>query len=300
MRIKEGISMSVIKSFAVGNGDMFYIQHNSDNFTIIDCYLFDENKDRIVNEILSESREKGIVRFISTHPDDDHIHGLCDLDDELGIINFYCVNNEATKSIKTDDFQRYCKLRDSDKAFYLSKGCTRRWMNKSDDVRGSSGINILWPKTDNEHFLDALSKAKEGKSPNNIYPIITYSLEGGLKAIWFGDLEKDFLVKIKDEVEFPEVDILFAPHHGRKSGKIPKEILDVLNPKIVIIGESACEDLDYYNDFNTVTQNSAGDITLECLTGKVHISVSNDKYEVDFLDDQGADTHSHYIGTLVL
>jgi len=31
--------MSIIKSFAVGNGDMFYIKHNSDNFSIIDCYL---------------------------------------------------------------------------------------------------------------------------------------------------------------------------------------------------------------------------------------------------------------------
>lgn len=31
--------MSVIKSFSVGNGDMFYIKHDTDNFTIIDCNL---------------------------------------------------------------------------------------------------------------------------------------------------------------------------------------------------------------------------------------------------------------------
>ena len=35
--------MSVIKSFAVGNGDMFYIIHGSDNFTVIDCDLSDQN-----------------------------------------------------------------------------------------------------------------------------------------------------------------------------------------------------------------------------------------------------------------
>lgn len=29
--------MSVVKSFSVGEGDMFYIDHNSDNFTTIDC-----------------------------------------------------------------------------------------------------------------------------------------------------------------------------------------------------------------------------------------------------------------------
>ena len=32
--------MSKVKSFSVGNGDMFYIRHNSDNFTTIDL-VFD-------------------------------------------------------------------------------------------------------------------------------------------------------------------------------------------------------------------------------------------------------------------
>jgi len=29
--------MSIVKSFAIGNGDMYYIRHGSDNFSIIDC-----------------------------------------------------------------------------------------------------------------------------------------------------------------------------------------------------------------------------------------------------------------------
>lgn len=31
--------MTIIKSFSVGNGDMFAIRHHSDNFTIIDCCM---------------------------------------------------------------------------------------------------------------------------------------------------------------------------------------------------------------------------------------------------------------------
>jgi hypothetical protein len=32
--------MNTVKSYSVGNGDMLYIKHNSDNFTIIDvAYL---------------------------------------------------------------------------------------------------------------------------------------------------------------------------------------------------------------------------------------------------------------------
>ena len=292
--------MSVIKSFAVGNGDMYYIEHNSDNFTIIDCCLSDENKNNIIDEISSGMKKKGITRFISTHPDEDHIHGLCELDDTLGITNFYCVNNAAVKDDETEDFKRYCNLRDSEKAFYIYKGCSRKWMNIGDDIRGSSGISVLWPVTDNEHFLNELDKVKSGDSPNNISPIIKYSLENGISAMWFGDLEKDFLELVWKEIGFKDVDVIFAPHHGRKSGKIPKEILEVLQPKIVIIGESDSEDLDYYSGYNIITQNSSGNITLECHSGKVHVIVSNDDYSVDFLQDQRIKSNQNYIGTVVL
>lgn len=293
--------MSIIKSFSVGNGDMFYIKHGSDNFSIIDCCLIDDNKEDIVNEIIAESKDKGIKRFISTHPDDDHICGLKYFDDKSEILNFYCVKNEATKSDETEDFKRYCELRDSlKKAFYLEKGCSRKWMNIGDDERGSSGISILWPVTDNEDFKNALEKAKNGESPNNISPIIRYGLKDGIVAIWMGDLEKDFLEKIEDELELPKADVVFAPHHGRITGKIPSGLLGDLDPKVIIIGEAASEDLDYYSGYNTITQNSSGDIILECVSGKVHFYVSNENYTVDFLDEEGMTSFDNYIGTLNL
>ena len=80
--------MSVIKSFAVGNGDMFYIQHNSDNFTIIDCDLCADNADTIIAEMKAASAEKGVSRFICTHPDEDHFGGIELLDAEMPIRNF--------------------------------------------------------------------------------------------------------------------------------------------------------------------------------------------------------------------
>ena len=80
---------SVIKSFSVGNGDTYYIKHGSDNFSIIDCNLVDDRKEEIVDELERESKEKAITRFISTHPDEDHIYGLPYLDDRLRIVNFY-------------------------------------------------------------------------------------------------------------------------------------------------------------------------------------------------------------------
>ena len=53
--------MSIIKSFSVCDdngeaGDMFYIKHNSSNFTIIDCCLNCEDRESIVSEIIDEKR----------------------------------------------------------------------------------------------------------------------------------------------------------------------------------------------------------------------------------------------------
>ncbi len=294
--------MSIVKSLSVGDGDMFYIKHGSDNFTIIDCCMGDDDLARIVAELKRESREKGIMRFISTHPDDDHIRGLAYLDDELKILNFYCVKNDATKEDETDDFDRYCDLRGSEKkAFSIYCGCTRRWMNQDDEERKHSGINILWPKTENKLFKQALQDAANGESPNNISPIIKYSLNNGVTMLWMGDLETNFMEAIEDDVDLTAVDILFAPHHGRESGKIPQSMLDKLSPKIIIIGEAPAKQLNYYAGYNTITQNSAGDITFECEDGLVHIYVSSDSYEVDFLADHNcANTYGHYIGTLKL
>ncbi len=292
--------MSIIKSISVGDGDMFYIKHNSDNFTMIDCCMLEENKDRILAEIKSQSAGKNIIRFISTHPDDDHIRRLVDLDNAMGILNFYCVDNDATKDDRTDDFVRYCTLRNHEKkAFYLYRGCSRKWMNQKSDERDSAGINILWPVTSNAHYKSALAEAKQGKSPNNISCVIKYSLNGGATLLWMGDLESAFMENIKKEFTPDAADILFAPHHGRDSGKVPAEWLEKIDPKIVVIGEAPSSTLNYYTGYNTITQNSAGDIVFECERGEVHVFVSNKNYSVDFLvDEEKADTHGHYIGTL--
>jgi len=292
--------MSVVKSLSVGNGDMFYIKHNTDNFTIIDCSLSEDNKHRIVNELKSESKGKGVIRFISTHPDDDHICGLEYLHRKMNLINFYCVKNEATKPDETDDFEQYCDLRDDEKrAFYIFRGCTRKWMNQNDQERMHSGIRILWPDRGNEFFQGALESAKDGDSWNNISPIIQYSLDEGAEIIWMGDLEKEFMEDVEYSITLPAVDILFAPHHGRDSGTVADTWLDEMKPSVIVIGEAPSQHLNYYPGFNTITQNSAGDITFDCVAGKVHIYVSEWDYSVDFLDNEDmSNTYGNYIGTL--
>ncbi len=294
--------MSIIKSVSVGYGDMYYILHNSDNFTMIDCMLpadDDAWRRAIVDELIQQSRDKGVKRFISTHPDQDHVQGLKYLDSRMGLLNFYCIKNAATKEDPTEDFEHYCKLRDDPKkAFYIFKGCSRRWMNEWNDERGSAGINILWPSTSNTDFQAALDAAESGESPNNTSAIIKYSLNGGVTALWMGDLETEFMEKIDGQVDLPKVDLLFAPHHGRESGRVPDEWLEQMDPTVIVLGEAESEKMWYYPGWNVITQNSAGDIVFDCQSGKVHVYVSSETYTVDFLDDAGASAGlGRYIGS---
>ncbi|MER8906995.1 hypothetical protein NKH99_04835 [Mesorhizobium sp. M0854] len=291
--------MAVVKSYAVGVGDMFYIRHNSDNFTIIDCQLFGEFKESITDELKKESSGRGITRFISTHPDEDHIQGLEYLDEKLPIYNFYVAHNAATKKIRTESFKHYCKLRDGDKAFYVYKGCSRKWMNLGDGQRSTSGIQIHWPNRENAHFKAALQEAADGTAFNNISLVARYAIEESASFMWIGDLETQFMEDILDDIELPRTTVVFAPHHGRYSGKLPNSWLDKLQPEIVVLGEAPSRDLHYYTGYNTLTQTRAWDITFVPDGKKVHCYVSNPDYEMrDWLDDEGLADRDYYIGTL--
>ncbi|MBA2935652.1 MBL fold metallo-hydrolase [Sphingomonas sp. CGMCC 1.13654] len=294
--------MSTIKSFAVGNGDMFYIKHDSDNFTIIDCDLCEDNADAIIDELKEVSKDKGVSRFICTHPDEDHFGGIERLDDKMPIANFYVVKNQAIKDEDTTSFKRYCALRDGDKAFYIAKGCSRRWMNLGNEERGSSGISILWPDLDNEHFKDALAACDAGESYNNTSAVVRYSLEGGASVMWLGDLETDFMESIVDDIKLEKTTIVFAAHHGRKSGKIPDSWLEKLDPQIIVIGEAESRHLHYYTGYERITQNRAGDITFDLEGSKVHIYVSNGSYKNETLakklTDEGQSKFDGYFGSL--
>jgi hypothetical protein len=98
----------------------------------------------------------------------------------------------------------------------------------------------------------------------------------------------------------PKVDVLFAPHHARASGKVPHGWLEQLDPGLIIIGEAPSEYLDYYSGYDIITQNSAGDLMFDCVEGKARIYAGSHTYVADCLEDEGLD-HSHglyYVGTL--
>ncbi|MHC2489368.1 hypothetical protein CN200_35185 [Sinorhizobium meliloti] len=294
--------MPLIKSLSVGYGDMFYIRHNSDNFTIIDCHMDESNRAEIVSELRQASAGKAMRRFISTHPDEDHIKGLKYLDQEMPIYNFYCVKNQAIKDDPSESFDHYCTLRD-EKAYFAYKGCKRKWLNESDDERGGAGISILWPDTANEHYKVALEEAALGVAFNNISLVARYYIaENAASFLWIGDLETQFMEDVVDDIELRKTTVVFAPHHGRNSGKIPDSWLVKLDPQIIVIGEAPSRHLNYYTGYKRITQNRAGHITFDAEGNKVHMYVSNAKYGTRFddFDNEYQDKYENYIGSITV
>ena len=83
-----------------------------------------------------------------------------------------------------------------------------------------------------------------------------YSEKNGATFMWMGDLEtamQQEFYNTTPQKDLPKVDILFAPDHGRHLGSVPPELLDALDPKIIIVGNAPCEHLDYYDSSKTIT-----------------------------------------------
>ena len=117
-----------------------------------------------------------------------------------------------------------------------------------------------------------------------------------------GDMETEMQKEFDKVVDNEHATIVFAPHHGRKSGHIPSSLMEKLSPQIVIVGEASSEDLDYYKGQNTITQNSAGDILFDVSSEYIDIFVSNSNYtKADGVTKRRCDSSyngMHYLGSI--
>lgn len=299
--------MDFVKSFTVEIGDMFYIKHNRSSFTTIDCFLSYENIDKVVNEVSNEVKNLSIRRSISAHSSDDYVRANENLEKRVVIANFYCAEDETTEEGQKDSLDKYCELGDSSKAFYLYKGSLRKWIkeeveNEQENSISRVGVTVFNPDTDNELFKNTLEETIHGERQDSMSPCIRYSLENGITAVWMRDLETQLMGNILEEVELKKINVLFAAHYKRKSGRVPSELLKEMGPDIVIIGGVPSGYLDYglYDEYNKITQSSAGDIIFDCSQGKVDIYVSSPTYNVTYLKNNYESNRfgCYYIGTL--
>jgi len=241
-----------------------------------------------------------IFRFILSHPHMDHMTGLHDLvnKENVGITNFWHSGVEldtpdfSKANYNEDDWNTYIELKNSDespKNLVKNAGDTGEFW--TDD-----GIEILCP-------TDDLKKIAVEKNRLNLCSYVLLITYKDFKFVLAGDAEKeswDYIVENYSD-KISNVNVLKAAHHGRESGKIPSDLLKRLDPHVIVIGEALSEHLNYYTGYNTLTQNSTGDIVFKNESGKTHIFIEkkNYSYDISFLKKEAIENCElgYYLGT---
>lgn len=296
---------NIIHFLNVKEGDCTLIQHKSGRNTLIDicngnsedvfkCGTMDESfygnfnqKSHPVNpiEYLKKFNIKTIFRFILTHPDMDHMDGIKRLFREFDVINFWDTGNN--KEIDENDFYGqynkndwsfYQSLRNNDdyNKLYLTNNCSNPYYNM--DYYGGRGdsLYILSPTQ------KLINYANIYQEYNELSYVILY-LMGSRKIIFAGDSGEEAWDSILNKYhnDIRDIDILLAPHHGRKSGG-NDYYLDILKPKLTLFGNAKSKYLDY-NAWNKrrlthITNNQAGSIIIEEIDDILKIYVTNKKF----------------------
>lgn len=246
------------------NGDCTIIEHETGRISVIDICNGNDNKEdekensnkkdnstNPIDYLLDICKNKSVFRFILTHPDMDHMDGIKNLFDNFHPINFWDTNHE--KDLSKADFKKYKR---KDWEFYKS---IRQSQNNPKTLQLYEGNKGEYYTNDGFEIISPSKKlVKELKKSNNpdwneiSYVIlhnvynkrILYCGDSGNKA-WKNIMEdKKLLDKIRN------IDILLAPHHGRKTGGDDmNEYLDILEPKLAIFGNTEKSEYKAYKTF---------------------------------------------------
>ena len=298
--------MGVVHFLNVNEGDCTWIQHLSGHNTVIDVSngnadvnlnqvfkIYEQGnhrqKEHPVNpiEYLKDFDVSTIFRFILTHPDMDHMDGIENLFNKFEVVNFWDTNNNKQITEKSDwgrykkeDWDFYQKIRKSDsepKVLHLLAGSHGQYYNEDENGEsGADGLYILAPTS------ELIKEANDTEEYNKCSYVILYRVENK-KIIFSGDSEEktwDYIME-NHEAEVRDIDVLIAPHHGRKTGG-NKDYLDVLNPKLTLFGNAKSEYLDYGSwnrrGLDHITNNQGGCIILDANTSGIDVYVTYDVF----------------------
>lgn len=313
--------MALIHFLNVKDGDCNIIKHDSGRITVIDVC----NASKVINEVASfelrgnrnqkahptnpiEYMDKfgynNIFRFILTHPDMDHMDGIKALFERSYPQNFW--DTENNKTIDSDegfgqynkeDWDFYQKIRKSNVKHYLA-GSKNKFYNQDDEGGDGDGLYILAPNQ------DLIDDANETEHYNDLSYVLLF-VNHGRKIIFAGDSEAKTWDYILDNYEddVKDIDVLIAPHHGRKTGG-NSTYLDILNPKLTLFGNADSEDIDY-DSFNKrglkhYTNNQGGNFVLEVCVYGIDIYATNKSFVTDLIDREPISNYdAYYIETIL-
>jgi len=302
--------MSTVHFLNVGKGDCTLIQHNSGRNTLIDICKgnLSLTEEQELEAKIAEAVEKvggnfgmsklptnpvsylqragvqQLFRFILTHPDMDHLDGLENLFNTFSIGNFWHtgVTREAptfeTGEYREEDWDLYEEIvagkRSGLTVLSNLAGSNFKYANE-DEAQGAPGdaLSILAPNA-------ALVKAAiESGDVNDSSYVLLFRSAGGSIVIPGDAHDETWEYVLKHyEKDVAGCSVLFAPHHGRDSGR-SFEFLDKIKPKMTFFGCASSGHLAYdewsRRKLPVITNNQAGNIVLNCANNQIDIYVEN-------------------------
>jgi competence protein ComEC len=311
----------IVHFLNVKEGDCNIIQHMSGHTTVIDvCNASPANalleavyeklglearkglpgdfgqKEAPVNPIsyMNGHNIASVFRFVLTHPDMDHMDGMKAFFEAFPPLNFWDTDNNETKDFgdgtcgrfKEEDWDFYTGLRDANprtapKRLMLHSGASGQFYNRGENNEsGGDGLHILAPSQ------ELVTAANECGDYNDCSYVLLYKTtnKGKTHRILFGgdshDETWEHILK-EHEADVKDVDLLIAPHHGRRSDR-SHEFLDVVNPALTLFGNADSEYLAYSAYSNRslpiITNNQAGCVLVDAEENPMQVYVMNEDY----------------------
>lgn len=319
--------MAIIHFLNVLEGDCNIIQHDSGRTTVIDVsnafndydteeelkvkkseereerrlrtgvpgdkvdYKQKHTPDNPISYIKDKIKTKNIFRFIISHPDMDHLDGIEDLFTEFNISNIWDSANKKEISNKAnsggynlDDWKFYKKIRDG------KKNDIKRLEYYAGDANSyyqEDQIMILSPTK------KILEKCNENEDWNDSSYVLLFTppMSNGKtwKILFAGDSEdmtwEHILDKYGDEVS--NIDVLFAPHHGRDSGR-NFDFLKTLKPRVTLFGNASSKHLAYDKyPKPKITNNQCGYVIMDIKETQITFYVKNFEFARDYKNKKG-------------
>ena len=309
--------MATIHFLNVKEGDCSIIEHNSGHTTVIDvCNAKSveamaeariatmaksergisgnfQQKKYPVNPIsyMNDHGISSIFRYVQTHPDMDHMDGIEALFDEFSPTNFWDTDNTKEMQAaswegspyRATDWSFYKHLRDTDpdeepKRLTLYSGARDQYYNKgSDGTGGGDGLHVLAPTK------ELVAAANEANQDYNSCSYVILYLTGNSSIVFAGDSHDEtwdhILEHHKEKVT--DIDLLIAPHHGRKSGR-KYEFLDTLTPTLTFFGNARSEHLAYgawsSRGLSIITNNQANCMVVDTSTNPMTLYVTHENF----------------------
>ena len=214
-----------------------------------------------------------VHRFISTHPEMDHMDGLDALFRSVSVVNFWHTgvrrdppDFRGQSRYDPNDWARYQALRANrvGGTIVLQKRCPNQFpfANRNEDgTAGGDSLFILAPS-------DALvQRAEELDDINESSYVLALSTPAGWVVIP-GDAHDESWAHVlaTEGGGLANCALLLAPHHGRDSER-DYAFLDVLRPQLTLMGCAPAKDMGYASWRNRslpfITNNQAGDICVD-------------------------------------